>query len=125
MLLHEFFHIHDLEAVEGKVKASLHINPSHPIFEGHFPGQPVVPGVTMMLMVRSLLETQLQPLRLVRADNVKFLSLINPQETPVVQAEISYVSTPEGQWKVTARLFNEPIVYFKYAGLFVDNDVQI
>jgi 3-hydroxyacyl-[acyl-carrier-protein] dehydratase len=118
MLLHEFFHIHDLEAVEGKVKASLHINPSHPIFEGHFPGQPVVPGVTMMLMVRSLLETQLQPLRLVRADNVKFLSLINPQE-------ISYVSTPEGQWKVTARLFNEPIVYFKYAGLFVDNDVQI
>jgi 3-hydroxyacyl-[acyl-carrier-protein] dehydratase len=123
MVLNDFFTIKDLKASEGKIQATLHINPVHPIFEGHFPDQPVVPGVTMMLMIRGLLETQLQALQLLHADNVKFLAMINPRETTNVLADISYTQTPEGNWKVTAKLFNDATVYFKYAGMFVQKAV--
>ncbi len=123
MVLNDFFTITDLHASEGKIRATLHINAAHPIFEGHFPGQPVVPGVTMMLMIRRLLETQLEDLQLQHADNVKFLVMINPEETTTVQADIMYSLNPEGRWKVTAKLFNEPTVYFKYAGTFLHKAV--
>jgi hypothetical protein len=77
----------------------------------------------MMLMIRKLLETQLEALQLQHADNVKFLAMINPEETTMVQADISYSLNPEGRWKVTAKLFNETTVYFKYAGTFLHKEV--
>lgn len=35
----------------------LEINHSHPIFKGHFPGSPVLPGVVMLHIIRECVET--------------------------------------------------------------------
>jgi 3-hydroxyacyl-[acyl-carrier-protein] dehydratase len=97
----------------GVITAQLTLNAAHPIFEGHFPTQPVVPGVCMMLLMRELLENALgQPLSLVSADHAKFLTMLRPGDT--VQAEIHY--TPD--LKITARLFNQAATYFKYQATF-------
>ena len=64
------------------------LNEKHFIYQAHFPGEPVTPGVCIVQMAKELLEDHLQQsLQLTTVKNVKFLSVITPIETP----ELSYV----------------------------------
>jgi 3-hydroxyacyl-[acyl-carrier-protein] dehydratase len=100
---------------EGHLLATLVFDPAHRIFAGHFPGQPVVPGVCMMQIVQELGEKYIwnAPTRLVHADAAKFLRMIDPRETPQVDADIR---ATDG--KVTARLYSGHTVFFKYTATF-------
>src|ERR687897_565334 len=92
MLLNDFFSVHDQHYVAGNVTATLLINKDHGILKGHFPGQPVVPGVCMMQMIKELVELQTnRDLRISEADNMKFLSIINPELNNKIQASITYI----------------------------------
>ncbi len=115
ILRDDFFVIAALEKSEGVVLATLDIDPAHRIFAGHFPGQPVVPGVCMMQMIKETLETAIgRATRLQKADHAKFLSMINPLEINRVQAELSFNPDPEGRLDLTARIFTGTTVFLKY-----------
>jgi 3-hydroxyacyl-[acyl-carrier-protein] dehydratase len=43
----------------SSLEASFLLNPKHAIFAGHFPGQPVVPGVCMLQIIKEGLEQAL------------------------------------------------------------------
>ena len=46
MLLENFYKIiHIKEREDGKQAIEIELNPGHVLYQGHFPGQPVVPGV--------------------------------------------------------------------------------
>lgn len=93
MLKTDFYTVHELQSTHESMSCSLVFNQAHSIFNGHFPGQPVVPGVCMIQIVRELLEQQFDmTLRLRSAAQVKFLRLITPADEPVVHIE----------WKETA-----------------------
>lgn len=113
MLLNDFFYIRQLESADRTVKASLSINKTHKIFEGHFPSIPIVPGVCMMQMMREIMEQHVNKKLLIRTgDNVKFLSVINPTENSEVEATIQYEETSEGL-KINATLFAGTTIFFK------------
>jgi 3-hydroxyacyl-[acyl-carrier-protein] dehydratase len=119
ILLDDFFRIGVSTGNPGSVRATLTINAAHRIFEGHFPGQPVVPGVCMMQMVKEVLEGAIrQPLQLRHADHAKFLTPIDPRQAETVELELDYGPTPEGHIKMTARLYNGAVTYFKYKAEF-------
>lgn len=152
MLQGDFFHILTLETAGNAtlqtvgnaalqtagntVKVLLEINPAHAIFEGHFPGQPVVPGVCLMQMVKEIAEKVLgKETRLVKADQVKFLALLIPAENQPLQMELKFRARENptsinseretevdarlvNETEVDARLFNETTVFFKFKGLF-------
>ena len=119
MLAGDFFFITTLQQESGKISAALEINAGHKIFEGHFPGQPVVPGVCMMQMVKEILEAVLeQPLRLYTADNLKFLTVIDPVETNTIHAKLKYTIAPDESIQVAATFLNDSVVYFKMNGVF-------
>ena len=45
MLLENFYKIiHRKEREDGKREIEIELNPGHALYQGHFPGQPVVPG---------------------------------------------------------------------------------
>ncbi|TWW00916.1 3-hydroxyacyl-ACP dehydratase [Chitinophaga pinensis] len=95
-------------------------NAAHPVFEGHFPGRPVVPGVCMMQTVQELLEGMLQKkVILKKAANMKFLNMIDPNSHPRVEAAVQY-KLQEGEIKVTASLKYEEITFMKFQGTFVE-----
>ena len=119
MLAGDFFFITTLQQESGKISAALEINAGHKIFEGHFPGQPVVPGVCMMQMVKEILEAVLeQPLRLYTADNLKFLTVIDPVETNAIHATLKYTIAADESIQVAATFLNDSVVYFKMNGVF-------
>lgn len=83
--MNDFYTVHDLQQEEGKLSCKVTFNAEHDIFKGHFPGQPVVPGVCMMELSKELLEQQTgKQLMLQDAGNVKFLQLITPGTSPEV-----------------------------------------
>jgi 3-hydroxyacyl-[acyl-carrier-protein] dehydratase len=113
MLLNDFYTLSNHEATPGTVKATLAIRRNHKIFDGHFPGLPIVPGVCMMQIVRELMEvTTKKTLRIAEADNMKFLSVINPDQNKDVEASLTYTEEP-GQWVVNATLFAGAVTFFK------------
>lgn len=120
MLRNDFFTIEKMETSEAEVKAELLINPTHKIFEGHFPGQPVVPGVCMMQMLKELLEQALQKeTNLAAAAEMKFLAVINPRVNNRISASIKYTTGEDGTIKGIGCLFNNDIIHFRMKAVFV------
>jgi len=102
-----------------KIQAILKINPEHAIFGGHFPGQPVVPGVCMMQIVKELLESATsRSLRLHTGLDLKFLSVIDPGKNNAIHTETNYSVLASGDINVTARLFYNETTFFKFKGVF-------
>ncbi len=122
MLANDFYTISDLRVEEGSVKAELVIDAGHKIFEGHFPGQPVTPGVCMMQMVKEITEKVIGvPTQLIRADEMKFLSIIDPQKNNLILADIKY-SISEDKVTVVAALSKDTLTHFKFKGSFLLQD---
>jgi 3-hydroxyacyl-[acyl-carrier-protein] dehydratase len=119
MLAGNFYTILETQQTAQSFAAVLALNAAHPIFEGHFPGQPVVPGVCMMQTIQELLEKGLQrKLLLQKAANMKFLAMINPVVQPQVNTELQYTLQDDGTVRATAVIKSETTVFMKFQGTF-------
>lgn len=92
MLLKDFYKIISIKGCvdqKGSVEAVIKLNPHHEVFQGHFPDNPVTPGVCMMQIVKELSERVLgKKLFLTSASNVKFMAVINPNLHPVLKLQL-------------------------------------
>jgi 3-hydroxyacyl-[acyl-carrier-protein] dehydratase len=114
------FSTKDVSHKDGIISATLDINADSEILKGHFPGQPVVPGACMLQITKEVLETVLKAsLRLKKAEQLKFLAIIDPMNVPAVELYISYKQQEDGSIKATARLSDAHTVYFKLQGSFI------
>jgi len=96
-ILTDFYTLQSSEKQEnGRFIANINLNKDHDIFNGHFPGNPVTPGVCMMQIVKELTEefTGAQ-LFLKSASNVKFMAIINPFETPDLSLQLDITETED------------------------------
>jgi len=119
MLQDQLFTFTKLQTDADDVKTTIIFNPSHPIFEGHFPDRPILPGVCMMQIVKEIAALHLgKKIKLVKAQELKFLSFINPEENGSVQMELS-VRTENNDVKIDARLLDDLTTFFKFKGQFV------
>jgi len=113
ILLNDFYTMSHFEPTPGSVKAKITINRNHRILEGHFPGLPIVPGVCMMQIIREIMEVMSgKDLSLTSADNMKFLSVINPDNHTEVDVSISYAAFQD-HFIVSATLFAATTTFFK------------
>jgi 3-hydroxyacyl-[acyl-carrier-protein] dehydratase len=118
MLLNKLYTLRKQESENGKVTALISFNKAHPIFEGHFPGHPVVPGVCMMQILREIMEIEVgQKLRITLGDNLKFLAIINPEEHHEVEVVLSYTPV-DTSLNVNATLQAGTVTFFKFKGTF-------
>jgi 3-hydroxyacyl-[acyl-carrier-protein] dehydratase len=119
MLHGDFFHIVSFQNEEGIYVAELKINAEHPLFVGHFPGQPVVPGVCMIEIVRELLELSLQAkIRMQKAAYFKFLSVIDPRHDPAIKARLHYSINTDGDFDVESSFTKNETLCFKGRAVF-------
>ena len=112
MLLKDFYKVISLEENDSqKYLAIIFVNEKHEVFKGHFPDNPIMPGVCMMQIIKELTE-QITESSLVmqRLTNVKFMALINPEATPELRLELDITTTDEGLIKVkNTTYFNETV----------------
>ena len=83
-----------------RASARFTIDPSHPALAGHFPGDPIVPGVVVLdEVVAAALEASGRPLSLLAVPQVKFMAPLRPG----VEAEVALeAAEPMVRFVVTA-----------------------
>ena len=120
MLLKDFYTIKTLEQTEGKnYVAHIVINKDHEVFKGHFPGNPVTPGVCMMQIIKELTQQVINAqLILKSASNIKFMALINPEVNPDLRLELDITNTGDGLVKVKNTTFFDDTVALKLSCVY-------
>jgi 3-hydroxyacyl-[acyl-carrier-protein] dehydratase len=120
MLLKDFYTIISLEnTAESKYKAMILINEEHEVFKGHFPGNPIMPGVCMMQIIKELTEQITESsLFLQSLSNVKFMALINPFQTPELRLELDVTTTEDNLVKVKNVSYFDETVALKLSSVY-------
>lgn len=102
MLINDFFNVITLEKTESSILSTIKLNASHQIFEGHFPNNPITPGVVQIQIIKELLEKVFnQSFMLKEMGRCKFLAILNPNENPEIFIKIGFTKEDE-MLKVTA-----------------------
>lgn len=102
-MLTDFYQTERYESEGGTVCATIRLHSQHDIFKGHFPNNPVTPGVCMLQIFKELTENHLQrKLQIKECSNVKFMALINPEIHPVLQLDLTVSEAELDVFKVKA-----------------------
>lgn len=115
----DFYTVKEQTSAENKITAVIELNASHKIYEGHFPGQPIVPGVCQMQILKEFMEEATgKKLRAGNGDNIKFTGMIIPGQNSLVNIEITY-QDKEGMLATDAKFFSGETIFTKYKGKFL------
>ncbi|MBL7801164.1 MAG: hypothetical protein JNL95_10605 [Chitinophagales bacterium] len=116
MLLDNLYHIVAQEIGEHTLTAQITLHTTHPVFEGHFPGQPILPGVCQTQICVELFNVlSQQNLVLTGASVMKFLSFINPNVNPLLTFTLDWTSQETGV-VLNAVISAEGTVFLKFKG---------
>lgn len=97
MILEDFYTVINTKTSgENSFEVIVQLNKDHEIYIGHFPGNPITPGVGMLQIIKNILEMHFQTkLFLSSATNVKFLKAIDPQIDSRLVFSFSYTIEKE------------------------------
>ncbi|MCU0460851.1 MAG: hypothetical protein MUF36_02360 [Bacteroidales bacterium] len=108
----------------NKLTVQVGINRDHLIFTGHFPGNPILPGVATLQILKELISAHRgYTVRLVRAGNIKYLSFINPEKNNLVDFDIDLKDTENGNIGCNASIHFEDTVFFSFKGEFLKGKI--
>lgn len=110
-LLGDFFSVVSENAESEYV---VKLNPQHPIFSAHFPGNPIVPGVSQIQMVTELVERNLKKsLFLSKVSNIKYLSVLSPKDVTEISIVFKKVERQKNSLRLSILYKTEQQVYSK------------
>ena len=119
MLEGPFYSVISYTPAENGAKTRVKLNRESAVFQGHFPETPIVPGVCSIQMVHELIEKATSgKLKLVEADNIKFLGIINPDETPEIDIEITFSYDEQKLITTIATIGSNGAIFLKFKGKF-------
>jgi len=99
-LIENLYEATSFENNDGELAVRVTLNKDHEIFEGHFPGNPVMPGVCMIQMIKELTERATEKnLFLSTCSNIKFMAIIDPEKNRSLSLKINF-SEIDGNIKV-------------------------
>ena len=121
MLLKDFYTLVEIDTSDKEnIKAIVDLNKDHEVYKGHFPGNPVVPGVCLTQLIKEVMENiEAQELMLVYADNIKFMSIVNPEVNSRLQIDLKVKYDEEQNLiKVNSVTHFNDQVFYKFKGNF-------
>ena len=120
MLINDFFTISSIDNTDETIDATIQLNASHKIFDGHFPQNPVTPGVVQIQIVKEILKNVLQrECTLNEVGRCKFLAILNPNEDKEIAITVKYANE-EGIIKVSAAgtSLDKSTTFFKFTAKY-------
>lgn len=108
-----FFCKETVETTDGFV-AKMQCNPEHPVYQAHFPGNPITPGACLLMMAGKILGQKLgKTLLLKSSKNIKFLNVLIPAEGKAFEYSFTHFTESESGFKVQVVIADETTVYSK------------
>lgn len=118
----DFFRVIATRQTASGMDYTIGLNPEHAIYQAHFPGNPITPGVCIIQIIKELSKALLKrDLFLKKMNNVKFLNVINPVESKEVIFSISVAPEKEEEaCKISVAVYNETCQFAKLSLLFIN-----
>ena len=118
MLLNDFFHIRDIKT-DDKYTVAIELNAKHKIFSGHFPNNPITPGVCLTQMLKESIEQITnKKLTLVNGSNLKFMAVLNPEQHPNATITINLKDKGDELVHADGSISAGEITFFTFKGSF-------
>ncbi len=115
----DLYSVKDISTKEQTHFFTIFLDPGHEVYKGHFPKQPVTPGVLQLRIVRELLEKVVdRKLQLKFAQSLKFLSFMDPNRTEALKVSIHLLEASNDELKIKADITDEARIYFKMMASF-------
>ena len=87
------------------MKTSFVIPASHPVFSGHFPEHPVVPGVLLLQQIEQAIIVQYPAVRVMGIKRMKFLRMVMPDMPVDMEVVGKPISDDGSSIDLTVRLY--------------------
>jgi 3-hydroxyacyl-[acyl-carrier-protein] dehydratase len=124
LLLNDLYIIQSLTETQNVIQATVQLREDHAIFKGHFPGQPVLPGVCMMEMITEIAGKYLQKeFRIYGGPMIKFLHMIDPRRNPLISVEIKHQTT-YADTAVIGKIYFGSEIFMKFQLTLISNPVK-
>ena len=119
MLNSTFYTIRKRTDTEGGVDYRVSLNASHVIYEAHFPGNPVTPGVCIIQIVKELVEAYCDSTFLLRTiKNVKFMKVIDPRIVGELTFALNVTTQDDGMTVVSGIVGEGDTIFSKINLIF-------
>lgn len=113
------YHIEELDIQGPQVTCDIVLTWPHELYDGHFPGNPVVPGVLMLQMLKTAVaEYSGTKVRLRNAGNIKFPGIWDPRNMDTAQLEIQLSVEGDVLQIRKAHIRRDTTVFLKFKGTF-------
>ena len=91
MLIKDYYTIENVSKLEdGAVRFDISLNADCPVYEGHFPGEPVSPGVCNIQMIKECAEQVAgKPLLMNNLQQCRLTTLVTPLQHPQVEITLA------------------------------------
>lgn len=120
-ILNKFYTLVSSSEEQGKLVFKIELNSFHSIYKGHFPGNPITPGVCELEIVKDCIcRTLNRQLYFSYISSCKFISPINPVEQNKLSVLISILDNGNNTYSIKAEVVNEDDTFLKIKALMVD-----
>jgi 3-hydroxyacyl-[acyl-carrier-protein] dehydratase len=119
MLFADFYTIRHSEETDSKTTFHIRLNPEHFIYRGHFPGQPVLPGVCTLQIIKECAEQLLgENLRCQQMMLCKFLRFVDPAQCNEISLTLSLEEQEGGRFRLVAEGMSGGFYFIKMKGIY-------
>ena len=115
-MLSDFYIIRNEHIGQDCAEFDVLLNPDCKVYKGHFPGEPVSPGVCSIQMVKECAEKMAGArLCFVQIKQCRFQQLLSPATTPELKIEIS-LKQEEDYLNAEAKVMNNGVICVSLKG---------
>lgn len=121
MLIKDFYTILKTTIIDQNlIHVIIKLNKSHEVFNGHFPRNPITPGVCMLQTIKEITQDYVgNSLCLQTISNMKFTALINPNINAELILELSINEENDAVKIKNSTKFTDGTIALKCNGTFI------
>lgn len=120
-----FYRTEELEAREASLQATVYFPTEHPLYAGHFPERPVVPGVCVLQVCSELISrVHAHSLRIAEIASVKYMIPLIPSEETGYGISLTWKQAEDGCLLVDGSWQNGQQVFVKLKGMLLKPKIQ-
>ena len=116
----QFYTLKEITGEEGSFNANVILNTDHSVYKGHFPSQPIAPGVLLMDMCRKVAGSILNAeVRIKEARSIKFVKILDPNMLSQLTIRITFTENETAKQMNCVASWDED-TYFKIIAIITE-----